>query len=155
MNIHDLYRPFLTYFRTQRMHRFWRHFDLTSQARVLDVGGSWFNWSLLPEAPLLTICNLSPPKGKEFVGLVADGRHLPFRPGAFDVVYSNSVIEHVGGKEGQEAFAEECRRVGQRYYIQTPNKRFLIEPHCWSLLFTTSRSQCRNGFCGTSLCVDG
>jgi hypothetical protein len=129
MNIHDMYRPLFIYFRTQRMHRFWRYFDLTSQTRVLDVGGSWFNWSLLPETPLLTICNLSSPKGKGFVGLVADGRYLPFKSDAFDVVYSNSVIEHVGEKGEQEVFAKECRRVGHRYYIQTPNKRFPIEPH--------------------------
>jgi ubiquinone/menaquinone biosynthesis C-methylase UbiE len=111
------------------MRRFERSFNLTKHTRVLDVGGYWFNWSLLTETPFLTICNLAPIKGEKFEGLVADGRYLPFKNNAFDIVYSNSVIEHVGGGEDQEAFAKECRRVGQRYYIQTPNRGFPIEPH--------------------------
>lgn len=45
------------------------------------------------------------------------------------MVYSNSVIEHLGDFENQRLFAAECIRVGQRYYVQTPNKWFFVEPH--------------------------
>jgi SAM-dependent methyltransferase len=62
-------------------------------------------------------------------GAVADGCRLPFRDGEFDVVFSNSVIEHVGDWYAQRRFAAECRRVGQRHYIQTPDWWFPIEPH--------------------------
>lgn len=129
MNIHNIYRPFLTYFRTRRMRRFWQHFRITPQTRVLDVGGTLFNWSLLPTFPTLTICNISPTKYDRFVSIVADGRYLPFKDGAFNIVYSNSVIEHVGGEHDQRLFAAEFRRVGWSYYVQTPNKKFPIEFH--------------------------
>ena len=38
------------------------------------------------------------------------------------------MIEHVP-KALQPAFAEEIRRVGERYFVQTPNRWFPIEPH--------------------------
>ena len=58
----------------------------------------------------------------------ADGTQLPFPDGSFPVVFSNSVIEHVP-KTLQQAFADEIRRVGERYFVQTPNRYFPIEPH--------------------------
>ena len=58
----------------------------------------------------------------------ADGTQLPFPDGSFPVVFSNSVIEHVP-KALQPAFAREIRRVGNRYFVQTPNRFFPIEPH--------------------------
>ncbi len=59
---------------------------------------------------------------------VADGTKLPYGDRSFPIIFSNSVIEHVP-KELQPAFAEEIRRVGERYFVQTPNKWFPIEPH--------------------------
>ena len=131
MNVHDLYRVIFKYFRPKRMRQFWHEFGLTIQTRVLDVGGTWYNWSLLPDQPQLTILNLTLPleKHDRAVWLIADARHLPFKDGAFDVVYSNSVIEHLENVDNQRLFAAECVRVGHRVYVQTPNRRFPIEPH--------------------------
>lgn len=58
----------------------------------------------------------------------ADGTQLPFGDRSFPIVFSNSVIEHVP-KGLQPAFAREIRRVGERYFVQTPNRWFPIEPH--------------------------
>ena len=58
-----------------------------------------------------------------------DACALPFPDGAFDVVHSNAVIEHVGGRERQEAFVREALRVGRRVFLTTPNRWFPIEVH--------------------------
>ncbi len=131
MDIHSLYRPFLHHFRTKRMQRFCRLFGLTEATQVLDVGGDFFNWSLVSITPSLTIVNLCSPREREnsFAWVIADGRYLPFKDGAFDITYSNSVIEHLGDFVSQRAFARESKRVGVRYYVQTPNKWFPVEPH--------------------------
>jgi hypothetical protein len=44
-------------------------------------------------------------------------------------VYSNAVIEHVGGHERQQAFVRESLRVGRRVFLTTPNRWFPIEVH--------------------------
>jgi hypothetical protein len=119
------------YFRPKRMRDFWVTLGLSSSSTVLDVGGAEYNWTLIPERCRLTILNLSiPPKrSRHFTWVVGDARHLPFKSGSFDIVYSNSVIEHLGTHEDQKLFAHECRRVGQGYSVQTPNKWFFFEPH--------------------------
>jgi SAM-dependent methyltransferase len=63
-----------------------------------------------------------------------DATKLPFADREFPVVFSNSVIEHIP-RELQPAFAAEIRRVGERYFVQTPNRYFPIEPHYQLPLF--------------------
>src|SRR5579871_3918245 len=60
----------------------------------------------------------------------ADGRDLPFEDGAFDLGFSNAVIEHVaGGREGQRRFIAELCRVAGKVFVTTPNRRFPVDPH--------------------------
>src|SRR3954453_20997468 len=60
----------------------------------------------------------------------ADGRSLPFENGAFDIGFSNAVVEHVaGGREGQRRFVHELCRVARRVFVTTPNRWFPLEVH--------------------------
>ena len=54
---------------------------------------------------------------------------MSFAKDSFDHCYSNSVIEHIGEWDDQKCVADEIRRVGRSYYVQTPNFYFFIEPH--------------------------
>ena len=126
--VHAVFR----HFRSRRMRLFEKTFRITPQTRILDVGGSPLIWQFASVRPRLTILNFSSALDRGFPGanlVAADGRILPFKDNAFDIVFSNSVIEHVGTRADQQRFADEVRRVGRSYWIQTPNRRFPIELH--------------------------
>lgn len=61
--------------------------------------------------------------------VVADGRFLPFKDDSVDIIFSNSVLEHVGDEAEQKRMVQEILRVGKSFFIQVPNKHFPIEPH--------------------------
>ncbi|HEX3384090.1 MAG TPA: methyltransferase domain-containing protein, partial [Mucilaginibacter sp.] len=82
----------------------------------------------------LTIVNLYTPKDwdyskKNMRSVIGDGTKLGFKDDEFSLVYSNSVIEHLFSFENQKAFANEIKRVGKKYYVQTPAQEFFVEPH--------------------------
>jgi hypothetical protein len=112
------------------MQRFAVELGITAETRVLDIGGTLDNWQLLAVRPHLVLLNI---QTVELAGVeervAGDGCYLPFRDRAFDVVFSNSVIEHVGDAGRQRRFAEEVRRVGRAYWVQTPNRWFPVEQH--------------------------
>lgn len=58
-----------------------------------------------------------------------DACALPFPDAAFDVVHSNAVIEHVGGRDRQRLMVTEALRVARRAFVSTPNRRFPVEVH--------------------------
>lgn len=103
---------------------------------VLDVGGDETFWRQVDGLDLpgitVTLLNCDAPSAKHptMRTEVGDARDMrQFADGAFDVVFSNSVIEHVGQFADQARMAREVMRVGCRYYVQTPNRYFPIEPH--------------------------
>jgi SAM-dependent methyltransferase len=61
--------------------------------------------------------------------VTASGTELPFEDDAFDVAFSNAVIEHVGGPEEQRRFVAELCRVAPRIFLSTPNRWFPFETH--------------------------
>lgn len=63
-----------------------------------------------------------------------DGDYFPFPDQAFDIVWSNAVLEHVGDRNKQILFLKEIRRVGKRAFITTPNKYFPVEIHTRTIL---------------------
>ncbi|MGV3709075.1 MAG: class I SAM-dependent methyltransferase [Gemmatimonas sp.] len=118
--------------RRERMQACVDLLGITNETRVLDVGGDAFNWNLIDTKPRLTLLNVfgantDLPPHMEWV--IGDGCNLQYGNGEYDVVFSNSVIEHLGTEERQRAFASEAMRVGKSYFVQTPNRRFPIEPH--------------------------
>jgi Methyltransferase domain len=122
----------LTHFRSRRMRLFEQTFQISERTRVLDIGGSTLIWEFATVRPQLTILNLPTalaPAGDNVSLVAGDGRHLPFEDAAFDIVFSNSVIEHVGTRRDQQHFAAEVARVGRNYWVQTPNRHFPIELH--------------------------
>jgi ubiquinone/menaquinone biosynthesis C-methylase UbiE len=113
------------------MQRFAEAFGIDSQTRILDVGGSHHIWTFLPVRPKVVLLNLEPYSRQRdgFVNVVGDARDLPFKDHSFDVVFSNSLIEHLYTFDQQQEFAAECRRVAPRHYVQVPNQYFFLEPH--------------------------
>jgi hypothetical protein len=119
------------------MREFLRRMNVTDGTLILDLGGQPEIWDMV-ERPLdITILNL-PGQTRR----AADGPHrfhfvegdacdvAVFEAGKFDVVFSNSVIEHVGAEDRQAAFSAEVHRLGASYWIQTPSKWFPVEAHC-------------------------
>lgn len=112
--------------------------SIPSPVNILDVGGTQTFWDTsgffdekmnLIKITLMNVRKV-PVSRPNFNSIVGDARDLKeFKENQFDVVFSNSVIEHVGDYNDQLQMANEIRRVGKRYFVQTPNLYFPIEPH--------------------------
>ncbi|MBL7068833.1 MAG: methyltransferase domain-containing protein [Candidatus Omnitrophica bacterium] len=79
--------------------------------------------------------NLHPPRGNlpEYIKWVtSDARHLPLDDSSFDIAFCNSLIEHLGDWESQLKAANEIKRVAPNYFVETPDKRFPIDPHLFT-----------------------
>jgi len=109
---------------------------------ILDVGGKapyWQNVDLAHVAKI-TLQNLNAidiERSKAEVGdsdffdfTIGDATNMvEYHDGAFDLLHSNSVIEHVGDWPRMARFAREVRRVGRAGWIQTPAWEFPFEVH--------------------------
>ncbi len=60
MNIHNIYRPFLKYFRARRLRTFRQLFPEECCKAVIDLGGGEMIWDLLGYAADVTIVNWDP-----------------------------------------------------------------------------------------------
>lgn len=108
-----------------------------SEDAVLDVGGYPATWTIRPQQSKRVDClNLhevnfedSRYPNHRITTVVGDGCSLTYDNSSYDILFSNSVIEHVGDWEKQQAFAREVRRVGNRLWIQTPALECPMEPH--------------------------
>ncbi len=112
--------------------------------KILDVGGRATTWERAGFTQYdcsqvqITIINTEPVSSEyaHIQTVSGDARAMPeYQDSEFDIVFSNSVIEHVGNFEDQARMAAEVCRVGQRYFLQTPNLFFPVEPHFLFPLF--------------------
>ncbi len=124
-------------FRSKRIVDFKNRISkLPKPLTILDVGGLesfWVNHGFANDADYrISILNLSrcPVHYDNFESLEGDATNLSgIADKQFDIVFSNSVIEHVYTKGNQIKMAVEIARVGRYFYVQTPNKHFFVEPH--------------------------
>jgi hypothetical protein len=104
--------------------------------RILDIGGTnsfWEQrgWTGRPDVEVVLVNLEAEPRLHENIEPRAgDATCLSeFADRSFDVVFSNSVIEHLQTRERQAAMAAEVRRLAPVYWVQTPNFWFPVEPH--------------------------
>lgn len=124
-------------FREKRFSFFLKKFNkMQKPISILDVGGKinfWENRGLAGNNDyIITIVNIEKEKSlySNIKTKMGDATDLsPFKDKSFDVVHSNSVIEHLYYFENQKKMASEIIRVGQKHIVQTPNKYFFLEPH--------------------------
>ena len=148
--------------RRKRAELFRQWFSVDKETRILDIGSedgtNIFNVleGVEYEPANVFIADIdvaSVQQGRLKYGFngvtIEETGSLPFKSGAFDIIYCSSVIEHVTVKhdqiwnytngrefrsvalEHQRLFANEIRRVGRNYFVQTPAAGFPIESHTW------------------------
>jgi hypothetical protein len=116
---------------------------LPRPVRIIDLGGSgdmWRRWGVVEADGLrIVLANthrLDPthrdeaPPGDFVTSIVADVRHFaPADFAAYDLVFSNSMLEHLPSREDQARLAQRIAASGKPYFIQVPNKRCIVDPH--------------------------
>jgi len=124
-------------FRERRWKWFTQIFRDLEDMEIIDLGGTaqfWMRSSVRPaHVHLVNLGGL--PSSQELPSWMsaeeADACDLPehLLSRRFDLVFSNSVIEHVGGHYRRERFAENVHRLADRHWVQAPYRYFPLEPH--------------------------
>jgi len=117
--------------RQRRDEEFGRRFPDLTDMRVLDLGGTAISWRVLPLRPSsVTLVNLDQAEepAESWMNVVhADACTGGF--GKYDLVFSNSLMEHLSGHARRQQFAEVVQESAPSWWIQTPYRYFPIEPH--------------------------
>jgi hypothetical protein len=120
--------------RAKRWRVFGQQFPDIARMRVLDLGGTAVHWETSPLRPqsVVVVNLLTDVTDADWITPVqADACAVPdqVRRQDFDIVYSNSLIEHLGGHARRATFAEQVQSLAPRHWVQTPYRYFPIEPH--------------------------
>ncbi len=120
--------------RERRWELFTEQYPDLREMTVIDLGGdlrAWISRSVRP-ARLISLNVYAQATSEDWVEtVVGDACNLPkrLRGERVDLVFSNSVIEHVGGEQQRRAFAASVHALADRHWVQTPYRYFPIEPH--------------------------
>jgi hypothetical protein len=116
-----------------------RLFPDLSTLSVVDLGGTVESWRRAPVRPArVTVVNLFEPGESDeswlrpVTGDACAAREALRAAGAdtaYDLVFSNSLLEHVGGHAQRVALAAEVHALAPRHWVQTPYRYFPVEPH--------------------------
>jgi hypothetical protein len=121
--------------RQRRWEWFRSVFPKIESMSVIDLGGTAEAWVRAPVRPArVHVVNLEPEPEDVPAWIRADrgdACDLPahIKNGSYDLVFSNSVLEHVGGHSQRLRFAEAVHKLAGRHWVQTPYRYFPIEPH--------------------------
>lgn len=139
--------------RASRWELLTRRFPDLGDMRVIDLGGTTWDWTMgLSRALEKLQLKATTPKEVLVVNLdekaltnpadwtqtlTGDACALPpeILNTSFDLVFSNSLIEHVGGPWRRVAMADNVHRLADHHWVQTPYRYFPIEPHWMFPLF--------------------
>lgn len=117
--------------RGRRWDEFQARFPEISDMQVLDLGGRPSFWTSAPVRPKHVTCvNIQGGISSDVPWIdyvLGDACAPPL--GDFDLVVSNSLLEHVGGHLQRMKLADAVRSSADRYWVQTPYRYFPIEPH--------------------------
>jgi hypothetical protein len=123
--------------RARRWRMLLERFPDLGRMRVLDLGGEVASWERAPVRPgelvtlnlgIITQAERDVPWATRIVGDACDPPG-ELRGERFDLVYCNSVIEHVGGHNRRIALADSVHTFGDHHWVQTPYRYFPFEPH--------------------------
>jgi hypothetical protein len=125
--------------RMRRWEMFSNAFPTIEKLRVLDVGGTVEAWRRAPVKPRhVTVLNLFEPGESDDNSITpvtgdacnaADELARANVETNFDLVFSNSLIEHVGGHAARSRLAGQVHRLAEHHWVQTPYRYFPLEPH--------------------------
>lgn len=148
--------------RIERAQLFLKRLQPSATDKIIDLGGGKGGYlaGILPYRANVTIADVDPTMLQTaadtygFGTVRLDGSAtFPIADQEYDVVFCSSVIEHITGpredifdildskqftdsaRAAQASFAAELRRIGKRYFVQTPYKYFPVEPHSFLPFF--------------------
>ncbi|MFZ1323246.1 MAG: class I SAM-dependent methyltransferase [Ignavibacteria bacterium] len=111
--------------------------NLKRPVKILDLGGSEYFWRNLNLINLddiqILLVNTEFQNVENFSNINFINKDVKdlseYSDKEFDVVHSNSLIEHLNTFDEQKKLAAEIQRIGKHYFLQTPNYYFPLEPH--------------------------
>ena len=128
--------------RDRKWKLFKDNFEVNDSLKILDVGVTDKEFSPAdnylekhyPFPHMITALAVGEPKFfrqryPKVNTVTYDGKRIPYADNAFDVCWSNAVIEHVGSWGAQLEFLKELMRTSRMVFFTTPNRYFPIEVH--------------------------